>query len=82
MEDLTTEAIKITIGGKPTEYLVREKDHGDLVVFDILREDHYLLTLSKEGDILFMNFAAEEAEKEIFKLSCLNQFIEQIKALS
>ena len=37
MEDLTTEAIKITIGGKPTEYLVREKDHGDLVVFDFQR---------------------------------------------
>ncbi|HXB91287.1 MAG TPA: hypothetical protein VNU72_03320 [Puia sp.] len=82
MEDLTTETIKIRIGDRPQEYLVREKDHGDLVVYDILLGDHYLLTLSKDGDVLFMNFDADEKEKEIFKLSHLNQFIERIKALS
>ena len=82
MEDLTTGTIKIRIGDRPQEYLVREKDHGDLVVYDILLGDHYLLTLSKDGDVLFMNFEADEKEKEIFKLSHLNQFIERIKALS
>ena len=82
MEELTTEPIKIRIGDRPQEYLVREKDHGDLVVYDILQGEHYLLTLSKEGDILFINFDANENEKEIFKLSHLNQFIERIKDLS
>ena len=62
------------------EYRMEEKDHGDLVVYDIFREDNYLLTLAGDGSILFMNFDADEKDKEIFKLSSLNVFIEKIKA--
>ena len=62
------------------EYQLTEKDHGDLVVYDIYHNDHYLLTLAKDGSILFMNFNANEKEKEIFKLSHLNRFVERIQA--
>lgn len=79
MENLHTESIKIQRNGITEEYQLEEKDYGDMVVFDVLRKGHYLLTLSKEGDILFMNFEAPEEEREIFKLSFLNQFIDLIQ---
>jgi hypothetical protein len=79
MEDLRTERIKIQGIGGLEEYLLKEKDYGDLVVYDIYHRNHYLLTLSGDGSILFMNFDADDAEKEIFKLSHLDQFIERIK---
>jgi hypothetical protein len=79
MEALATKAIKIQGINGQEEYLLKEKDFGDLVVYDIYHKDHYLLTLSKDGSILFMNFDADDSEKEIFKLSQLYQFIDQIK---
>jgi hypothetical protein len=82
MENLRTESVSIQLGGNTEEYQLKEKDHGDVVVYDISRNDNYLLTLSKEGDILFMNFEAAEEEREIFKLSLLGQFIDLIKQRS
>ena len=82
MENLKTESIKIRVNDGMEEYVAEEKDHGDLVVYDISREGHYLLTLARDGSILFMNFDADEKDREIFKLSHLNTFIEKIKTLS
>jgi hypothetical protein len=82
MEDLGTEPIKIQGTNGQEEYLVTEKDYGDLVVYDIYHNNHYLLTLSKDGSILFMNFDADDLEKDIFKLSHLNQFIDRVKDIS
>lgn len=80
MENLKTEPIKIRMDEGTEEYLLQEKDHGDMVVYDIYRKDHYLLTLAGDGSILFMNFNADEKDKKIFKLSHLNRFIEKIQA--
>lgn len=82
MENLKTESIRIQLQGRTDEYQVMEKDYGDMVVYDILHKDNYLLTLSKDGDILFMNFEVPDDEREIFKLSFLNQFINIIKEQS
>ncbi len=82
MENLKTEPIKIQVNEGTEVYLLKEKDHGDMVVYDIYREEHYLLTLARDGSILFMNFEADEKDKEIFKLSQLNRFIEKIQASS
>ncbi|HWK07152.1 MAG TPA: hypothetical protein VNS58_26150 [Puia sp.] len=79
MENLKTEPVKIQRSGKTEEYQLKEKDHGDEVVYDISRNDHYLLTLSKDGDILFMNFDAPAEERQLFDLSFLSQFIDLIK---
>jgi hypothetical protein len=81
MENLRTEPVSIKRNGITEEYQLKEKDHGDMVVFDVFRKDHYLMTLSKEGDILFMNFEVADNEREIFKLSFLSQFIDLIKNL-
>jgi hypothetical protein len=80
MECLKTESVTLQIPGGKEEYRMEEKDYGDLVVYDIYRQDHYLLTMAGDGSILFMNFDADEKEKEIFQLSNLNVFIEKIRA--
>jgi len=82
MENLKTEPIKIRTDEGTEEYLLMEKDYGDLVVYDIYRKDHYLLTVASDGSILFMNFDADENDREIFKLSQLNHFIEKIQTSS
>jgi len=79
METLKTEPIKIQQDRNIKEYQLSEKDHGDEVVYDISRNGHYLLTLSKGGDILFMNMDAPAEERQLFNLSFLNQFIDLIK---
>ncbi|HEV3413550.1 MAG TPA: hypothetical protein VG101_13800 [Puia sp.] len=80
MESLATETVTVRLPDGWEDYRMEEKDHGDLVVYDIFRQDRYLLTMAGDGSILFMNFDAEEKDKEIFKLSHLNVFIEKMKA--
>ncbi|HET6255980.1 MAG TPA: hypothetical protein VFE32_18025 [Puia sp.] len=80
METLKNEPIRIRTSRGYEEYRMEEKDHGDLVVYDIFHDKDYLLTLAADGSILFMNFDAGETDKEIFKLSHLNVFIEKMKA--
>jgi hypothetical protein len=82
MENLMTKFIKIQREGDSEEYQVREKDHGDLVVYDISRKGQYLMTIARDGSILFMNFDAPDPEREIFKLSFLNQFVDEITSIS
>jgi hypothetical protein len=80
MESLKTESVRVKMDNGWEEYSVQEKDFGDLVVYDICRQDHYLLTIAGDGSILYMNFDADDRDKEIFTLSHLNFFIEKIKA--
>lgn len=82
MENLRTTSVKIQREGVSEEYQLKEKDHGDLIVYDISRKGNYLMTIAGDGSILFMNFDVPDPEREIFKLSFLNQFVEEIKALS
>jgi len=82
MENLITRSVKIQREGVSEEYQLKEKDHGDLVVYDISKEGHYLMTIAKDGSILFMNFNAPDPEREVFKLSFLNQFVEKIRSIS
>ena len=82
MEHLKTEPVKIQAGEGEEEYLLQEKDHGDQIVYDIYRKDHYLMTLGRDGSILFINFEADPQDKELFKLSHLNQFVEKMQAVS
>ena len=81
MESLKTE--RVNIDGLPgsKEFVLEEKDHGDLVVYDIYRKDHYLMTLARDGGILFLNFDADEEDRELFQLSHLNELIKKIQAV-
>lgn len=82
MENLKTESIKMQLEGSTEEYELNEKDFGDQVVFDISRKGQYLMTIGKDGSILFMNFDAPESERKIFKLSFLDRFVDKIKTIS
>lgn len=82
MENLMKRSIKIQRDKVIEEYQLEEKDYGDLVVYDIFKKGHYLMTIALDGSILFMNFDAPDPEKKIFKLSFLDQFIEKIKSIS
>ena len=82
MEDLGSETIKIEGPGGVREYLLKEKDHGDIIIYDIYRKDRYLLTMAGDGSILFMNFDAGPDDRELFKLSHLNRFLEKIQSYS
>ena len=81
MESLKTELVRILGPDGLEEFVLEEKDHGDLVVYDVYRQGRYLLTLARDGSILFMNFDVEQEDKELFKLSHLNLFIEKIQAV-
>ncbi|HEY4111779.1 hypothetical protein [Puia sp.] len=80
MEKLRTEPVSV----EGEEFVLEEKDHGDLVVYDIYRKGNflhkgkYLMTLADDGSILFMNFNVSEEDREMFQLTHLNQFIEKI----
>jgi hypothetical protein len=78
METLRKQSVKINGADGPEDYLLEEKDHGDLVVFDVSRKGQYLMTLAKDGSILFLNFDAPEIDRRVFKLSYLNQFVEKM----
>ena len=82
MENLKTQSIKMQLQGMSEEFQLTEMDHGDLVVYDIFKKGHFLMTIAKDGSVLFMNFDAPDSDKEIFKLSFLNQFVEKIKTIS
>jgi hypothetical protein len=79
MLHLKTDTISVSREGINRQYQVKENDYGDLVVYDVFEKDDYLMTLSKDGEILFLNFEATEQEKEIFKLAFLHQVIEKVK---
>jgi hypothetical protein len=82
MEKLANKRVKIDGPEGFQEYTLQEKDHGDLIVYDIYRKDRYLLTMAPDGSILFMNFDADAEDKKLFKLSLLNHFAEEIRSQS
>jgi hypothetical protein len=81
MENLKTLTITIPREGIDRKYEVKERDHGDLIVYDIFLKNDYLLTTSREGDILFMNFEASPEDQETFKLTFLRQVVDKIKSI-
>jgi hypothetical protein len=81
MENLRTETVKTNDAEGTEEFVLQEKDHGDTVVYDIYRKGRYLMTLSNEGTILFMNFNVNDGDRELFELSRLNEFIEKIASI-
>jgi hypothetical protein len=79
MENLSTE--RIGTNKTEEEFVLQEKDHGDTVVYDVYRKGHCLMTLSDEGNILFMNLNVTDGDRELFELTRLNEFIEKIASV-
>jgi hypothetical protein len=81
MEELKTANVSIRNGEAEEEFTIHEKDHGDDIVYDIYKGEQYLMTISRDGSILFLNFEADERSREIFKLSYLHRFIDEIEQI-
>ena len=53
MEELQTKTLDIAISGKTISCQIKERDFGDLIVFDVFGDEQYLFTLTQKGDVLF-----------------------------
>lgn len=78
MEELQTKTIDISISGKIISCQIKERDFGDLIVFDVLSDNNYLFTLTQQGDVLFNEYEMGH-QKTIMDPRQLNEVIEMVK---
>ncbi len=55
MQELRSVGIKYELKGKMVTFNIKEKDMDDSINYEVYLDDHYILTLSKEGEIVFNN---------------------------
>lgn len=78
MEELQTKTVDISVSGRIISCQIKERDFGDLIVFDVLSEGNYLFTLSQQGDVLFNEYEMGH-QKTIMDPHQLNEIIEMVK---
>jgi len=78
MEELATKTMELSVSGKTMTCQIKEKDFGDLIVFDVFSEDNYLFTLTQKGDVLFNEYEMVH-QKSIMDPRQLNILIEMVK---
>ena len=78
MEELQTKTLDIAISGKTISCQIKERDFGDLIVFDVFGDDNYLFTLTQTGDVLFNEYEMGH-QKAIMDPRQLNEVIEMVK---
>jgi hypothetical protein len=78
MEELATKTMELSVSGKTMTCQIKERDFGDLIVFDVYSEDNYLFTLTQQGDVLFNEYEMGH-QKSIMDPRQLNILIEMVK---
>jgi hypothetical protein len=78
MEELQTKTMDLSVSGKTMSCQIKERDFGDLIVFDVFSEDNYLFTLTQQGDVLFNEYEMGH-QKNIMDPRQLNILIEMVK---
>ena len=78
MEELQTKTMDISVSGRIISCQIKERDFGDMIVFDVLSEGNYLFTLTQQGDVLFNDYEVGH-QKTIMDPRQLNEIIEMIK---
>jgi hypothetical protein len=78
MEELETKTMDLSISGKTMTCQIKERDFGDMIVFDVYSEDNYLFTLTQQGDVLFNEYEVGH-QKNIMDPRQLNILIEMVK---
>jgi hypothetical protein len=78
MEELQTKTMTLSVSGKTMTCQIKERDFGDLIVFDVFSEDNYLFTLTQQGDVLFNEYEVGH-QKSIMDPRQLNILIEMVK---
>lgn len=78
MENLQTTTVDVNVDDRVVHCTLKERDYGDYIVFDVFEGEQYLLTLSKDGDVLF-NEREMNSEKEIMDPRELNEVVDQLR---
>ncbi|MFL5747648.1 MAG: hypothetical protein ACJ751_23430 [Niastella sp.] len=78
MEELQTKSMSLSVSGKTMTCQIKERDFGDMIVFDVFSEDNYLFTLTQQGDVLFNEYEVGH-QKSIMDPRQLNILIEMVK---
>jgi hypothetical protein len=78
MEELQTKTMDLSVSGKTISCQIKERDFGDLIVFDVFTDDTYLFTLTQQGDVLFNEYEMGN-QKNIMDPRQLNMLIEMVK---
>jgi hypothetical protein len=78
MEELQTKTMDLSVSGKTMTCQIKERDFGDMIVFDVFSEDNYLFTLTQQGDVLFNEYEVGH-QKNIMDPRQLNILIEMVK---
>ena len=78
MEELQTKTMDISVSGKIIPCTIKERDFGDMIVFDVLSDDNYLFTLTQQGDVLFNDYELGH-QKTIMDPRQLNEIIDMVR---
>jgi hypothetical protein len=78
MEELQTKTLSLAVSGKTMTCQIKERDFGDMIVFDVFSEDNYLFTLTQQNDVLFNEYEVGH-QKSIMDPRQLNILIEMVK---
>ena len=78
MEELQTKTLDVAVSGKVISCQIKERDFGDMIVFDVFSEDNYLFTLTQKGDVLFNDYEVAQ-QKNIMDPRQLNILIDMVK---
>ncbi|OQP40250.1 hypothetical protein A4D02_15105 [Niastella koreensis] len=70
--------MELSVSGKTITCQIKERDFGDMIVFDVYSEDNYLFTLTQQGDVLFNEYEVGH-QKSIMDPRQLNILIEMVK---
>ena len=78
MEQLETTSVDISLHGKDFHCILKEKDFGDYIVYEVHSDGKYLVTISKQGDVLFNE--ATMSDKELMDPLLLDELVEHLRA--
>jgi hypothetical protein len=78
MEELQTKTMELSVSGKTMTCQIKERDFGDMIVYDVFSENNYLFTLTQQGDVLFNEYEVGH-QKSIMDPRQLNILIEMVK---
>jgi hypothetical protein len=78
MEELQTKTLDLQVGGKTVPCEIKERDFGDLIVFDVFSRENYLFTITQKGDVLFNHYELGN-QQNIMDPRQLNEVIDQVK---
>lgn len=78
MEELQIKTIDLKLNDKTVCCEIREKDFGDLIVYDVFSEANYLFTITPTADVLFLESEMVN-QKNVMDPRQLNEIIEKIK---